>query len=576
MLYRFFTFFMGCLCLLQFSRSQAVFRNDYFRAPVDFDMYLSGNFGELRSNHFHAGIDIKTQGVTAQRVYAAADGYISRIKVEAAGYGNTLYITHPEGYTTVYAHLDLFRKDIDEYVREKQYSNQKHALNTFPEKEEWPVKKGELVAYSGTSGYSLGPHLHFEIRDAANQEPMNVMLFGFDIKDHVAPRIFSLYMYPGNEYSMVNNSFERSGFEVAGDSGKYFLKAGDTLSASASAGFGIEAFDYLNGAHNRCGIYRIRMLIDDVLRYDWSMDRFPFSKARYINSYIDYDAKLRHKILVQKTFVEPNNHLDLYRYVENDGMFDFADQRFYRVKFILEDAYANRSELNFVVQGGIPRELPEREAENDYVRKFSCSQANEFTRNNIILKIPEGAIYTDLKFKYTLSDKQDGTYSPVHSLHDIYTPIHLACDLSIRPDGLPDEFKEKALIGVLNDDGSITSAGGEWKDGMLSTQIRKFGKYTVIIDTAAPEIKSLDLRGSETPYTKESIRFRVIDEISGILSYEGYIDNEWVLFEYDTKNNLVFYRFDKDRLASGKNHELELYIIDNKENIGYYYAEFFW
>ena len=565
MLYRFFTFIMGCLCLLQFSRSQAVFRNDYFRAPVDFDMYLSGNFGELRSNHFHAGIDIKTQGVTEQRVYAAADGYISRIKVEAAGYGNTLYITHPEGYTTVYAHLDRFRKDIDEYVRDKQYSNQKHTLNTFPEKEEWPVKKGELVAYSGTSGYSFGPHLHFEIRDAANQEPMNVMLFGFDIKDHVAPRIFSLYMYPG-----------KTGFEVAGDSGKYFLKDGDTLSASASAGFGIEAFDYLNGAHNRCGIYRIRMLIDDVLRYDWSMDRFPFSRARYINSYIDYDAKLRHKILVQKTFVEPNNHLDLYRYVENDGMFDFADQRFYRVIIILEDAYANRSELNFVVQGGIPRELPEREAENDYVRKFSCRQANEFTRNNIILKILEGALYTDLKFKYTLSDKQDGTYSPVHSLHDIYTPIHLSCDLSIRPDGLPDEFKEKALIGVLDDNGSITSAGGEWKDGMLNTQIREFGKYTVIIDTAAPEIKSLDLPGSETPYAKESIRFRVIDKISGILSYEGYIDNEWVLFEYDTKNNLVFYRFDPYRLASGRNHELELYIIDNKENIGYYYAEFFW
>ena len=278
MWYRFSALFLTCLCLVQSSLTQAVFRKDYFGAPMNIDMYLSGNFGELRSNHFHAGIDIKTQGITGHRVYAASGGYISRIKIETAGYGNTLYITHPDGYTTVYAHLDRFRKDIAESMRKKQYSHEQHTLNIFPEKGEWPVEKGELVAFSGTSGYSFGPHLHFEIRDARNQEPMNVMLFGFDIEDLVAPRIFSVYMYPG-----------KTRFEVAGDSGKYFLKTGDTISAGGSVGFGIEAFDYLNGAHNRCGIYRIQMLVDDVLKYEWRMDRFPFSKARYINSYIDYD-----------------------------------------------------------------------------------------------------------------------------------------------------------------------------------------------------------------------------------------------------------------------------------------------
>ena len=166
-------------------------------APINIPMFLSGSFGELRSNHFHSGIDIKTQGVTGHRIFASADGYVSRIKVEAAGYGNTLYITHPAGYTTVYAHLDRFREDIADYVMELQYKQEKHALNIYPEKEKWKVEKGEFIALSGSSGYSFGPHLHFEIRNAANQAPMNVLLFGFDIADDVAPRVRSVYLYSG-------------------------------------------------------------------------------------------------------------------------------------------------------------------------------------------------------------------------------------------------------------------------------------------------------------------------------------------------------------------------------------------
>ena len=568
-------FFLVFYCLLQPAGSQTGFRDDYFRAPMDIGIYLSGNFGELRSNHFHAGIDIKTQGVNGHSVFAAAEGYISRIKIEAAGYGNTLYITHPAGYTTVYAHLDRFRGDIAAYVREKQYGMQQHALNIFPEKEEWVVEKGEMIAFSGTSGYSFGPHLHFEIRDASGQEPMNVLKFGLDIEDLVAPKIFSLYVYRWNHNSISPHSAAKTRLEVRADSGRYLLETGDTIPANGMTGFGIEAFDYLNGAHNRCGIYRIRMLVDDEMKYEWKMDRFSFSQARYVNSYIDYEEKLRNKKLVQKTFVEPNNKLNLYQYVENHGILDFSEPRYYRLRFILEDAYENTSELNFTVQGGSPPQ-PGSTAENDHVKEFDCMEDNEFRRDDIILGIPAGALYTDLNFRYIQEERLKDSYSPVHNLHDPFTPIHLPCDLSIRPVDIPRELMEKALIGIIGDDDGISAAGGEWNEGMLTTQIREFGRYLVLIDTTTTEIHSLDLDGSENPVEKESIRFTVTDETSGIKSYEGYIDNEWVLFEYDTKNDLVFYRFDPERLESGREHELELYITDNKENIAYYYATFYW
>jgi murein DD-endopeptidase MepM/ murein hydrolase activator NlpD len=563
-------------CLVCTGWTQSGFPEDYFRAPLDIRMVLSGNFGELRPNHFHSGIDIKTQGVSGQRVYAAADGYISRIKIEAAGYGNTLYITHPGGFTTVYAHLDRFRSDIARYVKDRQYSLEQHALNIYPERDEWPVKKGELVAFSGTSGYSFGPHLHFEIRDAATQEPMNVLRFGFDIEDLVPPKIFSLYLYPGNSGSMANQSYSKTRLEVSGENGKYRLRDGDTVTATGSIGFGIEAFDFLNGAANRCGLYRIRMMVDGQLKYEWKMDRYSFSEDRYVNSYMDFGEKVRNNITVQKTFVDPNNRLDLYEHVENSGMIDFSEPRSYPVKFILEDAAENSSELGFVVRGGTPAVLPEREAESQPDAVFSWSADNEFSRDGISLKIPEGALYTDLKFHYAASPRVAGTFSPVHALQDPYTPLHLACDLNIRPDGLPEELQDKSLIALLDDENGFTAAGGQWQDGMVTTQIREFGRYAVLVDTTEPVISSLDLGGPGDRFDGKTIRFRVTDDLSGIKSYEGYIDNHWALFEYDTKNDLVYYRIDPKRLSSGKAHELELYITDNKENIAYFYAEFFW
>lgn len=564
-------------CLGGPVHSQPSFRQDYFIAPINISMFLSGSFGELRSNHFHSGIDIKTQGVTGHRIYASAEGYISRIKVEAAGYGNTLYITHPAGYTTVYAHLNRFREDIADYVKEIQYKKEKHALNIYPEKEQWKVEQGDFIALSGTSGYSFGPHLHFEIRNAANQAPMNVLLFGFDIDDDVAPRVRSVYLYPAGNQGHVNGAGEKQRFQVETDSAGYTLKDRPEIKANGKIGFGIEAFDYLNGARNRCGIYDVKLLIDGALKYHWKMDQFSFSESRYINSYIDYEERQANRRLVQKTHREPNNRLSLYPFVENEGIFDFSSDREYRVRYILEDVYANRTELSFSILGGQHSPVPPPAPVSDLVRKFSWDSPNEFIRKDVVLTIPAGSLYDDLDFTYKKSGAIQGCWSPVHHIHHIYAPLHLSADLAIQADSLPENLRDKAYLGYLNgEEGQMSSAGGGWKDGMVRTKIRSFGRYAVLVDTIDPEIKILNLGGSGDMSAKTSIRFRVRDKQSGIKSYEGYINNHWALFEYDLKNNLVFYRFDPERLERGKNHELELYIIDNKDNIAYYYTEFYW
>ena len=573
----------GILCyIILFTGSvsvlyaQQAYPENYFRAPLDIPMHLSGNFAELRADHFHSGIDIKTQGVTGKRVYAVADGYISRIKIESGGYGRTLYINHPEGYTTVYAHLNNFTPDISQVVKMKQYETQKHAVDIYPGKNQFPVKKGDVVAASGNSGYSFGPHLHFEIRNAANQHPLNVLSFGFDINDDVKPVIYSLFLYPVGNESVINDLPEKISLPVSGTNGNYTLPQEGAITAFGKVGIGLEAYDYLNGSSNRCGIFSVDLLVNNRLINRMKMDEFSFGESRYINSLMDYEEKMKNNRNVFKTYIEPNNGLSIYESQINSGIIDIEPDTVYNIQMVLKDVYGNDTELTFSITGGQPPSQAFSDDAGSNAIDLSWQELTNFERDGIQLTIPPNSFYTDIAFTYSTSEPVESTFSKVHHVHNQYTPVHLPFELKIKPDNLPGSLTDKAILVTLDDEGDISYAGGEWKDGLVIAQTRSFGLYAVAIDTTEPDIKPLNIPQSLDMSDKESVRFKVTDDLSGIQSYEGYINNEWALFEYDAKNDLVYYIFDPERIAKGTSHELELYIIDNKNNISFYYTEFYW
>ncbi len=547
-----------------------------FNPPLDFNLSVSGNFGEIRTDHFHSGIDIRTQGVTGKKVFAAADGYISRIKIETGGYGKTLYVTHPNGLMTVYAHLDHFTPEIEKYVKDKQYAEKTHAINIFPLKTEFSVNAGQQIAYSGNSGYSFGPHLHFEVRNAATQNIRNVLLYDFDIRDEVPPKMFSVCLYPSGDNSWVNNSQDKLIIPVTGGNGNYRLKNDQALLVSGEIGFGIEAYDYLDGAASRCGIYIIELYADNFMVFSWRMDEFSFNESRYINSFIDYGEKQKTGRNIQKAFIDPNNRLSVYEHNLNNGLVVFSDEKSHLISLVLKDAYFNTSRLDFTVTGQALSNIINMDLKKDFIQDMPCSVLNTFQRDDIQLVIPRGALYSDLEFEYSKNDTGEGLFSIVHNIHNIYTPLHLACELRIKPYNLPESMRDKTVLVRIDKYGKPECTGGEWTDGFVKGTISEFGNYAVSVDTTPPDIKPINFSGIPDMSDMNSMLFRVKDDLSGIMSYEGYIDGNWALFEYDAKNDLVFYKFDPERISRESNHDLELYVVDNKQNINFYYTEFYW
>ena len=560
------------LLFTSFTYSQINNENINFCSPVDFPIYLSGNFGEIRSTHFHAGIDIKTQGVIGKKIYAVEEGYVSRIKISVNSYGKTIYINHPNGYTTVYGHLSKFNSKIEKLVKDIQYQNNEFEINYFPKQNDLPVKKDEVIGFSGNTGSSEGPHLHLEVRETINQIPVNPLFFNFDVIDNIAPVLYSLFIYPLNKNSKVNNCSEIEHFKLKKDSVSYSIVDTNQIYLSGEIGFGIEMYDYLNNSRNRCGIYALSVYIDSLLIYNHSIDKFSFHETGYVKSHIDYAEKVRSKKTIHKTFIDPNNNLSIYKSNLNRGIYTFDKDTSYNISLIATDVYGNKSELSFYTIGQLP-DLPTPVIPDSINGIFmNWETENVFEGDEIKIIIPERSLFDTLYFKYFKSKPTVKAYSNVHHIHDVYTPLNKGYSLSIKILDLPSELSEKAFIAEILEE-EINSIGGELINGHIVSEVKTFGDFIVLVDTISPEIKPLsdfnNIKGKE-------IKFLITDDLSGVKSYNGYIDNNWALFEYDQKNDLLFYIMDSKRIEKNNEHELELFVIDNNNNISTYYTTFYW
>jgi len=557
-------FLLICIIISQNSLAQE------YKDPFDFKMLLSGTFGELRSNHFHAGIDIKTEGVEGQKVRSISDGYVSRIKVSTWGYGKTIYITHPQtGHTSVYAHLQKFSPKIDPFVKKEHYKKESFEINFFLTKDTILIEQGEIIGLSGNSGSSNGAHLHFEIRDTETQHPINPLRFGFRIQDNIPPILKKLKIY-AFDTTLINGYNQSKIYSINRKDNTYTIN--DTITINGIFALGIFTYDKSNNAYNKNGIYSIKLFIDGKIHYEFKADELNFNTTRYINAHIDYYEKKKNKTKYHRCYKLPNNKLDNYKNLIDNGIIKLNDILIHQIDLEVSDIYNNKSNLVFNVKSTNRPFLKKCPLSKDNSNKnFRFDTENSFRKENINLHMKAFSLYESIKFHYNSTDSIEGVFGEVHHVHNNNTPIHKKYTLALKAN-IVDKLKKKTYIATTDMQGSFWYIGGDWVNGYLKTKTKEFGNFCIIADTIRPEIRGLNIFPEKILRNQKSIKLTIQDKESGIKSYRGEIDGKWVLMDYDHKKDLL--RFDINNNISQGKHYFKLKVKDNVGNTSIYEAEF--
>ncbi len=590
--------------------AQSMPQTGYFMFPIKPGErnYLSGSMGEIRSNHFHGGIDIKTDQREGLQVFASADGYVSRVKASTYGYGNIVYITHPNGLVTTYAHLLSFYEPLANHILQKQYEKKTFEIELFPEPNMFPVKRGQAIGLSGNTGGSGGPHLHFEIRDKEDRL-YNPLKYGFaEIIDNIAPDIFSLGVMPLSIHSRINKEFSRAEYRTKQDGNNFTIA--DTVYANGLIGLEIQTTDRYDGATNRNGTQEVTVFVNNKPIYNHLIDQVPFELSRQVSQHINYGMYKRYGRTFQKCFVDYGNDLPLYTAPENRGRMTVHPDSTYQVRIVAKDSYNNASTLSFIVQGqkpGFTKTLSTtvKKPQVTYevlgnILKINATDtsstplnvelfmggkrydlAPSYTKNSTSVGlydlragIPDSIgfcgsssklnfqqivpptqdfnfknSFVDVKFnKETLYDTlylETNLKGNVYTIGDYYTPLHKAMQVTITPEKQPVD-KSKAAVYFLGLGRGRGYVGGNWQGNSITFSSKNMGKFQVLEDVKAPTIRLLSKN-------KDQIKFKIYDDLSGINSFNAFINGQWLLMKYEHKSATIWSeKLDKSIPLSGE------------------------
>ena len=519
-------------------------------SPIDLPLNLSGTFGEFRSSHFHYGLDITTNKKSGYEVYSIESGSIIRIRVSTSGYGKAIYVDHLNGLTSVYAHLKEFSPKIQEYIKEQQYLNKSYNIQKFFNVGDLVIDKGELIGYSGNTGGSSGPHLHFEIRDTKSQNPLNPLSFEYKYEDNRRPIIRSLYVFDETD-SFKKDNPKQYPIEKINDS----IYKSKKVIYNNDIGIGVEVYDRQSGNnYNRNGIYEIRMYLDSILNFSYKMDNINISESIFRKVFYDYSLLKTRGIRVQKIYYPPNSKLSFLNHNTKTGIFDSNDSIKKDVQIEVIDWNNNKSYLKFQIEGSLSniKENPISGIE------IVPDQEYKIKRDNVEVDFRKNSFFNKVALNIEFNNDTLKVGKDIHPLRKSYNiKINKKIEDSI--------VRRQSYIGLINKNGKISYLNTSKNKNSFSVNSSILGSYILSRDSIKPEVKPLNFSLNKDISKQGTIRLRIFDNISGIKSYEVLINNKWALFEYEPKSNLIFHTI-KDGIIKNGENSIDIKVKDGVGN----------
>jgi len=527
---------------------------NYFRNPLDIPMQLVANFGEIRANHWHMGLDIRTQHKVNLPVHAAAEGYVARVSIEPGGFGQAIYINHPNGYTTLYGHLNAFFPALAEYVKQKQYEQQSWQVNLILPPDLFVVKKGDFIAWSGSTGASEGPHVHFEIRNTKTENNLNPLLFKFPIADAVPPSLTRLAVYDRNK-----STYEQSPqiFALRKNGSQYTVSGNIIRTGSNTISFAIGAVDHFSGSANPNGIYSARISMDGKPVSEFALDNISYNDTRYINAQLDYPFKSRGGGSLQHISPLPGAQDVVYNLFNSDGLIHLNDAEPHSITIEVKDANGNTSQLQFSLR--YDERLQKSYSPNNN-EKLLPNNLNVFERNNFELFTTEKTIYDTITVSYNeTSNNSANSVSALFSFLSASIPSHDSVTVRIKPTQIiPPAFRDRVIIKNISGEKTFV-VKAEFQKGWYAAKFRQFGTYQAFIDSEPPTVNA-----PPTDLSKSSrIVFVPRDNFNTIKSLRAEVDGQWLRCSND-KGKVWIYSFD-EHFSKGE-HNLKVIVEDEAGN----------